>query len=209
MKISRGQFIAGVFSFIPLGLVLINYLRNDLTANPIQAATLRTGRTAINLLILSLACTPIRNILGLTSFIKIRKTLGLFAFLYAALHFLIFIGLDFEFNLSWIVDEIRFKPFIQIGLSALVLLIPLVITSFNKMQGIMGKWWKILHRIVYLAAILVIIHYLMATKGDIFRPIIYAAITFILLILRIPTLNKIEFQNESGWLKSINNFLLK
>ncbi|MCJ7519735.1 MAG: sulfoxide reductase heme-binding subunit YedZ [Anaerolineaceae bacterium] len=209
MKISRGQFIAGVFSFIPLGLVLINYLRNDLTANPIQAATLRTGRTAINLLILSLACTPIRNILGLTSFIKIRKTLGLFAFLYAALHFLIFIGLDFEFNLSWIVDEIRFKPFIQIGLSALVLLIPLVITSFNKMQGIMGKWWKILHRIVYLAAILVIIHYLMATKGDILRPIIYAAITFILLILRIPTLNKIEFQNESGWLKSINNFLLK
>lgn len=209
MKISRGQFIAGVFSFIPLGLVLINYLRNDLTANPIQAATLRTGRTAINLLILSLACTPIRNILGLTSFIKIRKTLGLFAFLYAALHFLIFIGLDFEFNLSWIIDEIRFKPFIQIGLSALVLLIPLVITSFNKMQGIMGKWWKILHRIVYLAAILVIIHYLMATKGDILRPIIYAAITFILLILRIPTLNKIEFQNESGWLKSINNFLLK
>jgi sulfoxide reductase heme-binding subunit YedZ len=209
MKISRGQFIAGVFSFIPLGLVLINYLRNDLTANPIQAATLRTGRTAINLLILSLACTPIRNILGLTSFIKIRKTLGLFAFLYAALHFLIFIGLDFEFNLSWIVDEIRFKPFIQIGLSALVLLIPLVITSFNKMQGIMGKWWKILHRIVYLAAILVIIHYLMATKGDILQPIIYAAITFILLILRIPTLNKMEFQNESGWLKSINNFLLK
>ncbi|MDP2964667.1 MAG: protein-methionine-sulfoxide reductase heme-binding subunit MsrQ [Pelolinea sp.] len=208
MKISRVQLIAGVICLIPLGLLGVNYWRNDLTANPIQAATMRTGRTAINLLILSLACTQIWNIFGLTIFLKIRKTLGLFSFLYAALHFLIFAGLDFEFNLSWIINELRYKPFIQIGLSALVLLIPLVITSINIIQRKMGKWWKILHRMVYLVAILAIIHYLMATKGDILRPIIYAAMTLVLLLLRIPSFSRTKLAQKYGWLKSINSFLL-
>ena len=208
MKISRGQLIAAVICLIPLGLIFFKYLRNDLTANPIQAATLRTGRTAINLLVFSLACTPIRNIFGLTSFLKIRKTLGLFAFLYATLHFLIFTGLDFEFNFSWIFEEVRFKPFIQIGLSALVLLILLVITSFNKIQRKMGKWWKILHRMVYLAATLAIIHYLMAIKGDVLRPIIYAATTLILLLLRISLFDTIKLPQKNDWLISLNNFLL-
>ena len=208
MKISRGQLFTAIFCLIPLGLIVINYARNDLTANPIQAVTLRTGRTAINLLVLSLACTPIRNLFGLTSFLKIRKSLGLFAFLYAALHFLIFAGLDFELNLSWIMDEVRYKPFIQIGLAALILLIPLAITSITKIQRKMGKWWGILHRLVYLVALLAIIHYLMATKGDILRPIIYAGITLFLLLLRVYPINKIKIAPKSGLFTSINSFLL-
>ena len=208
MKIGRGQLIASFICFIPLGLIGVNYWRNDLTANPIQAATLRTGRTAINLIILSIACTPIRNIFKLTSFLKIRKTLGLFSFLYAAFHFLIFTGLDFEFNLSWIIDEVRFKPFIQIGLSALVFLIPLVITSINIIQRKMGRRWEILRRVVYLVAILAIIHYLMASKGDILRPIIYAVMTLVLLLLRIPPFRRIKLAQKYGWLKSTNSFLL-
>lgn len=208
MKISRGQLIAAVICLIPLGLIFFKYLRNDLTANPIQAATLRTGRTAINLLVLSLACKPIRNIFGLISFLKIRKPLGLFAFLYAALHFLIFAGLDFEFNFSWIFEEVRVKPFIQIGLSALVLLIPLVITSFNKIHRKMGKWWEILHRMVYLAATLAIIHYLMAIKGDVLRPIIYLAITFVLLLLRISPFDRKKLPLKNDWLISLNSFFL-
>ena len=184
MKISRGQIITAILCLIPLGSMVFNYAGNDLTANPIQAATLQTGHTAINLLVLSLACTPIRNIFGLTSFLKIRKTLGLFAFFYAVLHFLIFILLDFEFNLSWILDEIRFKPFIQIGLAALILLIPLSITSIPKIQRKLGKTWETLHKLVYFAALLVILHYLLATKGDIFQPIFICRITLFLLLLR-------------------------
>ena len=208
MKISRGQFITAIFCLIPFGSMVFNYARNDLTANPIQAATLQTGQTAINLLVLSLACTPIRNIFGLTSFLKIRKTLGLFAFFYAFLHFLIFIMLDFNFNISWILDEIRYKPFIQIGLAALILLIPLSITSIPRIQRKMGKTWEILHKLVYFVALLVILHFLLATKGDISKPILYAGITLFLLLMRIFPLNKIKVAQKSSILPSINSFLL-
>jgi sulfoxide reductase heme-binding subunit YedZ len=208
MKISRGQLITAILCLIPLGLLVLNYSQDELTANPIQAATLRTGRTAINLLILSLACTPIRSLFGLTSFLRIRKTLGLFAFFYALLHFLIFIVLDFEFNLSWITDEIRFKPFIQIGIAALIFLIPLSITSFPKIQRRMGKSWETLHKLVYFVALLVIIHYLMATKGDILRPVLYAGLTLILLLLRVSPINKIRIIQNSSFISSVNAFLL-
>jgi len=172
MKISRGQLITAVLCLVPLGVIIVKYAANDLTSNPIQAATLRTGQTAIALLVLSLACSPIRNLFGLTSFLKIRKTLGLFAFLYAVLHFTIFAVLDYQLNFAWIMDEIRSKPFIQIGLAALVLLIPLAITSINGFQKRLGKNWKALHKIVYLAVLLVVFHYLLAVKGDTTMPLI-------------------------------------
>jgi len=208
MKISRGQIIAAILCMIPFGSMIFNYLVKDLTANPIQAATLQSGHTSINLLVLSLACTPIRNILGLTSFILIRKTLGVFSFFYALLHFLIFILLDFNFNLSWILEEIRYKPFIQIGLAALILLIPLSVTSIPKIQRKMGKAWETLHKLVYFAALLVILHFLLATKGDISRPILYAGITLFLLLLRFYPFNKLKVIQKSGFLSSINAFLL-
>jgi methionine sulfoxide reductase heme-binding subunit len=209
MKLRRGQLIATIGCLLPFVVLIIDFWTNNLTANPIQAATLRTGRIAINLLILSLACTPIRNIFGLTAFLKIRKTLGLFAFYYASVHFLIFVGLSFEFNLTWIVGEIRYKPFIQVGLAALILLIPMAITSWQRIQIKMGRSWKKLHRIVYLVAILVVIHYFMAAKGDKSVPIIYAEITFCLLLFRIPPFNKLKLMTNSSLFKSLNSFLLK
>lgn len=207
MKITRGQIITAILCLIPFGLMVINYARNNLTANPIQAATLQTGHTALNLLVLSLACTPIRNLFGLTSFLMIRKTLGLFAFFYAVLHFLIFIALDFELNLSWIQDEIRLKPFIQIGLAALILLILLSVTSIPIIQRKMGKTWETLHKLVYLAVLLVVLHFLLATKGDIFQPILYAGITLFLLLLRIFPFNKMKVVQKGDIITSINSFL--
>jgi methionine sulfoxide reductase heme-binding subunit len=208
MKLSRGQLIAAVGCLLPLVVLVIDYWTKNLTANPIQAATLRTGRTAINLLIFSLACTPIRNIFGLTAFLKIRKTFGLFAFYFASIHFLIFAGFAFEFNLIWIMGEIRFKPFIQVGLAALILLIPLAITSSQRIQIKMGKLWKKLHRIIYLVAILAVIHYYLAAKGDKSVPVIYAVITFCLLLLRIPPFNEFKLVANNSLLKSINGYLL-
>jgi len=208
MKISRGQIITTILCLIPFGSMVFNFLTKNLTVNPIQAATLQSGHTSINLLVLSLACTPIRNILGLTSFILVRKTLSVFAFFYALLHFLIFILLDFDFNLTWIMEEIRYKPFIQIGLAALILLIPLAVTSIPKIQRKMGKTWGTLHKLVYFAALLVIFHFLLAAKGDISQPILYAGITLFLLLLRIYPFNNLKVIQKSSILLSINAFLL-
>ncbi len=208
MKTSRGQIITSILCVIPFMLMIINFAKNDLTPNPIQAATLHTGHTAVNLLLLSLVCTPINTIFGLTAFLKIRKTLGLFAFFYAALHFIIFIFFDFKFNLAWIHNEIRFKPFIQIGLAALILFIPLAITSITKIQKRMGKSWAALHKSVYLVVILVIMHFILATKGDISLPILYAGFTLFLLLLRFFPLNKIKSRQVIDVIKSIDTFLL-
>jgi len=208
MKISRGPLIANTLCLIPLFFLIVGYFQGSLTANPIQALTLRSGRTAVTLLLGSLACRPLSNMLGLTSLLKIRKILGLYAFFYASIHFLVFSGLDFEFNLGWILDEIRFKPFIQIGLSALILLIPLTVTSINSIRKKLGKTWQVLHRLVYFIAILVITHFLMAVKGDIIRPAVYGGVFLLLMLFRLPSLSKIKLDKKPRWLGSINKFLL-
>ena len=209
MKPTRGQIITTLLSLVPLTVLLASYLTDSLSANPIQDLTLRTGRTAVILLWLSLACTPLRNLLGLSAMLPIRKVLGLFAFFYAAIHFLIFAGLDFEFNPTWILDEIRQKPFIRIGLVALGLLLPLAITSFRHIQKSMGRWWARLHWLVYPIAILVNWHYFLASKGDILLPLIYSAIFIIFMLFRLPPLSKISIDNKPHWLRGLNQFLLR
>lgn len=184
------------------------YLQNSLGANPVQALSLKSGRTAVNLLMLSLACRPVAKMLGLPFLLMIRKTLGLYAFFYAFFHFLVFVSLDFEFNLPWILDEIRYKPFIQIGLVALIMLMPLAITSLQSLQKRMGKIWQALHRIVYLISILVLIHFFLASKGDLSSPVIYGVLLVLLLVLRLPPLNRLKLADQPKWMKSINQFLM-
>ena len=209
MKRTRGQYITHALCLMPLIYLAADYYLTGMTANPIQAATLLTGRTALNLILLTLACSPIKEIFHLSAMIPIRKTLGLYAFFYAALHFLIFAGLDFEFNFQWIIEEIRFKPFIQVGLSALLLLIPLAVSSINFLRKKIGKYWGHLHKTIYLISILIIIHYLQASKGDIGIPIIYAAVFIFLMLLRLPPLNKLTIKRTPDWLKRFNQFLNK
>lgn len=209
MKITRGQLFTHILCLIPFAFLSAGYFQDSLTANPIQALTLKSGRTSIFLLMLSLACRPLSNLFGLTSLIKIRKILGIYAFFYASFHFLVFSGLDFEFNLSWILAELKFKPFIQIGLAALILLIPLAITSVNSIRKRMGKNWQILHRLAYFIAFLAIVHFLMAVKGDIILPLIYGIGFLILMILRVPPLSRISLSAKPKWLNAINRFLLK
>ena len=146
MKPNRGQIIAHFLCLLPFLVLLIAYFNDSLTANPIQSLTLSSGRTAVNLLTFTMACRPVSNLFGLNAFFKIRIITGLYAFFYAVLHFFVFIGLDFGFNWVWILDEIQQKPFIQIGLIALILLVPLTITSINKVREKMGGSWQILQR---------------------------------------------------------------
>lgn len=209
MKPTRGQIIAHFLCLLPFLVLLIAFYNDSLTANPIQALTLRSGRTAVNLLMFTMACRPLSNLLGLSAFFKIRVITGVYAFFYALLHFLVFAGLDFGFNLEWILEEIQQKPFIQIGLLALILLFPLAVTSINKARIKMGGSWRVLHRIVYFISLLAIIHYLMASKGDILLPIIYGLILSILLLFRLPPLNRLKLFTDVIWLKNLNNYLLK
>jgi sulfoxide reductase heme-binding subunit YedZ len=208
MKPTRGQLITFLACLIPLAVLLFEWRNGSLSANPIEALTQRTGRTAVILLLASLACTPLRSLLGLSALLPVRKTLGLAAFGYAALHFLVFAGLDFEFNLNWILPEIRQKFFIQIGLVALALLIPLAVTSVRRLQRRLGGIWRQLHRLAYLIMALVLWHYYLASKGDILLPLIYLVIFAILMLFRKPPLSKISIGSKPRALQRLNQFLL-
>ncbi len=165
----------------------------NLTVNPIQAATQRTGRYALTLLALSLACTPLNSLFGLRQALPARRTLGLYAFLFAAAHFTIFIWIDYDFNWEFMREEILDKNYILVGAAALTILTLLALTSFRWWQKKLGKRWKKLHRLVYLAAPLVVLHFAWARKGDltslrgdILQPLLFGLVIGVFLVLRIP-----------------------
>jgi len=169
----------------------------NLTVNPIQAATQRTGKYALVLLVLSLACTPLNTLFGFRQVITVRRTLGLYAFMFAATHFAIFIWIDYGFNWEFLLDDISDKLYIFVGLTALIILSLLAATSFKWWMKRLGKRWKALHRLVYLAAPLVVLHFAWARKGDIFRlqgdilqPLAVGFVVGLLLLTRLPALRR-------------------
>jgi sulfoxide reductase heme-binding subunit YedZ len=180
------QILTHVAALLPLALLVRDYARNQLTANPIREITLRTGKSALILLVLSLACTPIHTLFGLKQVIKLRRPLGLYAFLYASLHVLMFVGPDYGFDLGLIAEEIATRRFLQVGLVAFLILLPLAATSTRGWVKRLGKNWKRLHRLVYLAALLVVVHFVWVVKADIREPLLYGAVVVSLLIVRIP-----------------------
>jgi sulfoxide reductase heme-binding subunit YedZ len=186
-----------VSSTLPLLLLMRSYLRGDLGFNPIEAATRQTGRIAVVFLLVSLACTPIHLVFRLPLIAKMRKPLGLYAALYAALHFGIFAIWDYGLNWDLIWTQIIEKPFIIIGAAALLILVVLTITSLRWIRRKLGKAWKWIQRGVYLAGLLVIAHYLLAIKGDLFSlqggytgALTAGGILILLLALRFPFIHK-------------------
>jgi sulfoxide reductase heme-binding subunit YedZ len=175
-----------VAALAPLILLLVDYATGRLSFNPIREITLRTGRYALILLVLSLACTPVRVLTGWNPVMRLRRPLGLYAFMYAGLHLLVFAGLDYGFKLSLIWEELAQRRFIQVGLVAFLLLLPLAVTSTRQWIAKLGMSWKRLHRLVYLAALLALLHFLWVVKGDLRRPLVYAVVVVLLLVVRIP-----------------------
>lgn len=191
------QLVVHLGGIIPLLVLVRDYLTNNLTYNPIQAATQRTGDTALLFLVLSLACTPVHTLTGFNDVLKRRRALGLYAFLYAATHFMIFVGWDYQFNLVQIWEDVGTKRYIFAGLGTLIILIPLAITSFRWWMKRLGKTWKRLHQLVYLAGLLAFLHFAWVVKGNILqfrgnisRPVIYGTVIFLLLGLRIPVIRR-------------------
>jgi sulfoxide reductase heme-binding subunit YedZ len=153
--------------------------------DPARQITTITGRAAIALLVLTLACTPISIVLGWKRVLRVRRTLGLYSFLYVVLHFLTFAGWDYAFQLDLLWPALFSQRFVVFGVVALMLLIPLSITSTRGWQKRLGKKWRWLHRLTYLAAILALRHYLWIGK-DPTVPLRYTAVVALLMVVRLP-----------------------
>jgi methionine sulfoxide reductase heme-binding subunit len=184
-------------ALIPLAILAWDYQTNQLTANPIQAAEQRTGIMALVLLLLSLACTPLNTLFRFSQAIRLRRALGLYAFFYASLHLFIFTVVDYGLDWPTLWQMLAEKRYIIAGLGTFVILVVLAVTSFRWWMKRMGKGWKRLHQLVYLAGMLAILHFAWVVKGnvihlggDVLRPILYCAVLILLLLLRIPAIRR-------------------
>lgn len=206
-RISWLQALVHVGSLVPLLVTVYLYQTGGLGVNPIQAAEQRTGFTALVLLILSLACTPLNTLFRLPILLKLRRPLGLYGYLYAFIHLTIFLWLDYGFELRFILLDLAEKRYILVGLAAFLLLTFLAVTSFDWWKKRLKKGWKRLHRLVYLINLLVVLHFGWAIKGDFFRlqgdvvrPMLAGLIVILLLAARIPAVRKrIAGQGKLLW----------
>ncbi len=175
-----------IVSLLPIAHLLWDTWRGNLTVNPLQDWTFRTGDWALRLLVASLACTPIATIFGFKQAISVRRALGLYGFGYAIVHFFIFIGVDYRFAFDLLWDDLATKRYILVGLAALFIFIPLAITSTRTWMKRLGRRWKQLHKLTYIAVPLAVVHYIWLVKADLRDPLLYATIVAVLLLLRLP-----------------------
>jgi methionine sulfoxide reductase heme-binding subunit len=157
----------------------------SLGADPVKKLEHECGKTALQLLLLTLAVTPLRNLLGLPQLLRLRRMLGLFAFFYVVVHFTVYLVLDLELNFATLGADIAKRPYITIGFTALLLLIPLAVTSTNAMARRLGRRWQTLHRLVYVIAVLGVWHFYWQVKRDVREPLVYAGILALLLLYRV------------------------
>lgn len=170
---------------VPVAILAVRALRDDLTANPIEHITLWTGYTALVLLMITLAVTPLRRITGWNRVVQLRRLIGLFAFFYVVLHFLTYIALDQFFAFEFIIEDIIERPYITVGFIAFVLLVPLAWTSTRGWIRRLGRRWQYLHRAIYISAALGVVHFYWKVKADTREPLVFAAILGVLLLLRL------------------------
>jgi len=186
MKISFPKLVLFINAVIPLVLLLWDLYRKQVGPNPLEFATRTTGMLTLVFLSLTVAITPLRQIFGFNSLVKFRRMLGLFAFFYGSLHLLTYVWFDRLFNLVSVATDVVQRPFILLGMTAFLLMLPLAITSTNKMvKRLGGKRWARLHRLVYLAAIAGVVHFWMLVKSDIRLPLTFAFIILFLLGYRL------------------------
>jgi methionine sulfoxide reductase heme-binding subunit len=191
------QIAIHLYAWSALARLIFEFLVGRHSPNFIQELEQRTGRHALTLLVLSLACTPLSNLAGWRELIKRRRTLGLYAFMYAAIHVIIFVDLDYGLAWDFFMQTVLEKPYILFGMTTFLLLLPLALTSFDIWKARLGKNWKRLHQLIYFAAPIGVLHFALSKKGDIFhlqgdivRPLIYGLVLCLLLIMRIPPIRR-------------------
>jgi sulfoxide reductase heme-binding subunit YedZ len=169
---------------VPAGILAVRARQGNLTANPLELLTNWTGSTTLVLVMVTLAVTPVRRLTGWNAVIKLRRLIGLFAFFYACIHFSIYIGLDIYFDWPRIAEDILQRPYITVGFTAFVLMIPLAVTSTKGWIRRLGKRWTKVHRLIYATAAFGVLHYYWKVKADTREPLIFAAILIVLMLLR-------------------------
>jgi methionine sulfoxide reductase heme-binding subunit len=188
MKVKLLKIAVFLAALMPLARLAYRGYAGLLGANPIEVITRATGDWTIRFLLITLAITPLRKLTGVNWLIRFRRMLGLFAFFYGCLHFTTYIWLDKFFDLHEMVKDIGKRPFITVGFTAFVLLIPLAVTSTAGMiRRLGGKRWQQLHRVIYVSAIAGVVHYWWLVKADLRLPELYAVILAILFGIRVVT----------------------
>lgn len=183
----------------PGAWLAFEFWQDRLSANPIEDIMLRLGWWGLVFLVASLAVTPLRRLTGWNRIIRYRRFLGLWAFAYLTSHFLTYLVLDQFFAWTFIIEDIVERPFILSGFAAWLLLIPLAATSTRGWIRRLGKRWTRLHRLVYLSAVLGLLHFYWKVKADTREPLVFALIVLVLFILRVPTVRKFVEEKRRAW----------
>jgi sulfoxide reductase heme-binding subunit YedZ len=193
------RILTHVLALAPFVLLVWDFATNQLSVNPIQDITFRTGTYALVTLLLSLACTPLNTLFGLRQVLPLRRPLGLYAFFYTTLHFLTFAVLDYGLDAAALQEAIFEKRYALVGFAAFLILLPLAITSTKGWMRRLGKNWKRLHTLVYVALGLAILHYLWLVKSITLEPLLYAAAAGALLLLRVPPISRRLVRLRQQW----------
>ena len=184
LRSSIAKPLVFVLCLVPFLALVWNTFYGDLGANPVETITFETGDWALRFLLITLAISPLRQWFGMAVLMRFRRMLGLYVFFYAFCHFLVWLVADHSFNIADMFEDIIERPYITLGFSAFVLLIPLAITSNQAMVRRLGRRWKKLHQLTYLVTVLAILHYIWLVKADYLDAGIYAVIGISLLLQR-------------------------
>ena len=177
--------IVFILCLLPLALLFRNLYLDELGANPFEVLTRSSGEWTLRFLLITLAMTPLRRLTGAAWPLRFRRMLGLFVYFHVFVHLLTYLWLDHFFDWDEIITDIIKRPFITLGMLAFLLLTPLAFTSTKKMMKRLGKRWKSLHKLIYVIAILGVLHFLLLVKADLREPIIYAFLLLVLFLVRL------------------------
>ena len=184
--VNFNKLLIWVNALVPFGLLGYDAARGQLGANPIEFFLRTTGVLTLTFLLITLSITPLRKLFGMNQLIKYRRLLGLFAFFYGVIHLSTYFIFDRDASVSSTVEDVVKRRFILFGMTALLLMVPLAVTSTNGMiKRLGGKRWQRLHRLVYISGILGVIHFWMIVKSDIFYPAIFGLVLVSLLGYRV------------------------
>lgn len=183
------RLVVHVGALAPLAWMAWAYWQGLFLVDPVREITSLTGKGALILLVLSLACTPAATLFGFKRALRVRRALGLYAFAYAGLHFVTFAWLDYGLDLELLWGAIFEQRYVVVGFAAGLVLLALTITSTRGWQKRLGRNWKRLHRLAYLAGILAVVHFMWLVK-DVREPLRYAAVLAVLLVLRLPPVRR-------------------
>ena len=172
-------------ALIPFGVLLVGLLSGSLGANPVETITHVTGEWGLRLLLVTLMVTPLARLTRSGWLASFRRLLGLYCFFYVLLHFMVYLILDLSFDFGFLWEDVRDRPYLTVGFLGFVILLLLAVTSPLAIRRRMGRFWNSLHRLVFVAGGLAVVHFLWSTKADDVEPMVYGAVLAVLIAYRL------------------------